>query len=57
MDATHSLLKELTEAFGFAVRDLGEHLLKGLPEPEQLYQLLDPCKATSLPCARRASGR
>src|SRR2546428_472054 len=36
---THPLL---TEAFGFAVRDLGEHLLKGLPEPERLYQLLDP---------------
>ena len=43
---THALL---TEAFGFAVRDLGEHLLKGLPEPERLYQLLDPRLQSDFP--------
>ena len=35
---THALL---VEASGFAARDLGEHVLKGLPEPQRLYQLLD----------------
>src|SRR5438552_4270088 len=51
---THALL---TEAFGFAVRDLGEHLLKGLPEPERLYQLLDPRLQSDFPPLRTARKR
>src|SRR5438552_11943293 len=51
---THGLL---TEAFGFAVRDLGEHLLKGLPEPERLYQLLDPRLQSDFPPLRTARKR
>ncbi|HEV8096952.1 MAG TPA: adenylate/guanylate cyclase domain-containing protein, partial [Burkholderiales bacterium] len=51
---THALL---TEAFGFAVRDLGEHLLKGLPEPERLYQLLDPRLRSEFPPLRTARKR
>src|SRR5437870_3876188 len=46
-----------TEAFGFAVRDLGEHLLKGLPEPERLYQLLDPRLQSDFPPLRTARKR
>jgi class 3 adenylate cyclase len=38
---SHTMHALLTEAFRFAVRDLGEHLLKDLPEPERLYQLLE----------------
>jgi hypothetical protein len=51
---THALL---TEAFGFAVRDLGEHVLKGLPEPERLYQLLDPRLQSEFPPLRTARKR
>jgi predicted ATPase/class 3 adenylate cyclase len=51
---THALL---TEAFGFAVRDLGEHLLKGLPEPERIYQLLDPRLQSDFPPLRTARKR
>src|SRR6266545_3477994 len=51
---THALL---TEAFGFAVRDLGDHLLKGLPEPERLYQLLDPRLQSDFPPLRTARKR
>src|SRR5258708_30207901 len=36
---THSLL---VEAAGFALRDLGEHVLKGLAGPPPLYQALEP---------------
>src|SRR6266700_6992186 len=48
---THSLL---VEAAGFVVRDLGEHVLKGLAEPQRLYQLLDPRLQTEFPPLRTA---
>src|SRR4029077_11701304 len=37
--ATHALIAENRE---FAVRDLGEHALKSLPDPQRLYQLVHP---------------
>jgi predicted ATPase/class 3 adenylate cyclase len=51
---THSLL---VEAAGFAVRDLGEHVLKGLAEPQRLYQLLDPRLQTEFLPLRTARKR
>jgi len=51
---THALL---VEAAGFAVRDLGEHVLRGLPEPQRLYQLLDPRLQSEFPPLRTARKR
>jgi predicted ATPase/class 3 adenylate cyclase len=51
---THDLL---AEAARFAVRDLGEHVLKGLPEPQRLYQLLDPRLQSEFPPLRTARKR
>jgi len=51
---THSLVAESPE---FATRDLGEHELKGLPEPERLFQLLHPRLPADFPALRTAGKR
>ncbi len=48
---THALLDERPE---FAVRDLGEHGLKGLAEQQRLYQLLHPRLQADFPALRTA---
>lgn len=48
---THALSAESAE---FAVRDLGEHGLKGLPQPQRLYQLLHPRLVADFPKLRTA---
>ena len=54
---SHTTRSLLADAAGFAVRDLGEHLLKGLPEPQRLYQLLDPRLQSDFPSLRTARKR
>ena len=49
--ATHALVMEGAE---FEVRDLGEHVLKGLPQPQRLYQLLHPRLQAEFPALRTA---
>ncbi len=51
---TRGLVAENPE---FALRDLGEHALKGLPEPERLYQLLHPRLQAAFPALRTARKR
>jgi predicted ATPase/class 3 adenylate cyclase len=51
---THALVAESPE---FAVRDLGEHELKGLPEAQRLYQLLHPRLQADFPALRTAGKR
>ena len=51
---THSLVAESPE---FASRDLGEHELKGLPDPERLFQLLHPRLPGEFPALRTAGKR
>ena len=48
---THALLDERPE---FAVRDLGEHGLRGLAEQQRLYQLLHPRLQADFPALRTA---
>jgi predicted ATPase/class 3 adenylate cyclase len=51
---THALAMENRE---FAVRDLGEHELKSLPEAQHLYQLLHPRLQADFPALRTAGKR
>jgi len=51
---THALVAESPE---FAARDLGEHELKGLPEPQRLFQLLHPRLPADFPALRTAGKR
>ena len=48
---THALVVENPE---FALRDLGEHALKSLPEPQHLYQVLHPRLPANFPALRTA---
>jgi DNA-binding NarL/FixJ family response regulator/class 3 adenylate cyclase len=47
-------LAALREPAGFELRDLGERCLRGLPEPERLFQVVAPGLPTEFPPLRQA---
>jgi predicted ATPase/class 3 adenylate cyclase len=54
-DATRALIAaELPE--GWAIRSLGRHRLKGVPEPEAIFQLQVPGLSASFPALRSPTG-
>ena len=54
---SHTTQALVAESPEFAARDLGEHELKGLPEPQRLFQLLHPRLPADFPTLRTAGKR